>query len=99
MISSRSFLIEKFISNPWIGYPKPNVYGLFSNTFVLHLQIYGLRCIEYEPPNIELELSCINETEPYLSEFVAELGLQVLKIELLAFNCPVSISSLGLPWF
>ena len=40
-------------------------------------QIYGLRCVDYKPPDIELELSCINESESYLSEFVAELGLQV----------------------
>jgi len=40
-------------------------------------QIYGLKCIDYNPPNIELELVCINETESYLAEFVSELGLQV----------------------
>lgn len=37
--------------------------------------IYGLKCVEYKLPNIELEITCINETQAYLAELVSELGL------------------------
>ena len=45
--------------------------------FYLSNQIYGLKCVDYSPPNIELEVTSINESESYLSELVSELGLQV----------------------
>ncbi len=41
---------------------------MYYHKYTNFLQIYGLKCVEYKLPNIELEITCINETESYLAE-------------------------------
>ena len=39
--------------------------------------IYGLECTHFEPPELTLKVTCINESPIYLAEFAAELGLKL----------------------
>ena len=39
--------------------------------------IYGLDCVIYKPPQLTLNVTCINESPIYLAEFSAELGLRL----------------------
>ncbi len=39
--------------------------------------IYGLRCVEFEPPQLVLEVHCVNETAEYLLQLVDSLGTRL----------------------
>ncbi|KAI0227405.1 Mitochondrial mRNA pseudouridine synthase Trub2 [Lamellibrachia satsuma] len=39
--------------------------------------IYGMKCIEFDPPDFTLEVHAINEQSDYLAELVHELGLEM----------------------
>lgn len=39
--------------------------------------IYGLKCIEFKPPDFMIEVQCINETEEFLMVLVHELGYKL----------------------
>ncbi|XP_018574955.1 mitochondrial mRNA pseudouridine synthase Trub2 [Anoplophora glabripennis] len=36
--------------------------------------IYGLKCVEFEPPGFTIEIQCINEYETYLKSLIHEIG-------------------------
>ena len=37
--------------------------------------MYGLECVNFNPPDITLKVTCVNESPIYLAEFCSELGL------------------------
>ena len=39
--------------------------------------IYGLRCVKYDSPNLELEFTCLNESEDFFKSLVSELGFRL----------------------
>ncbi|XP_030756555.1 mitochondrial mRNA pseudouridine synthase Trub2 [Sitophilus oryzae] len=39
--------------------------------------IYGIKCVEFQPPNFTLEIHCINEYETYLMHLVHEIGTKL----------------------
>lgn len=36
--------------------------------------VYNLRCIKYSPPDVTLEMTCINENYEFIVDMVAEMG-------------------------
>ncbi|KAL1506158.1 hypothetical protein ABEB36_005571 [Hypothenemus hampei] len=36
--------------------------------------IYGIKCIEFQPPEFTVEIQCINEYEDYLTHIIHEIG-------------------------
>nr|CAG4644169.1 EOG090X0AGI [Lepidurus arcticus] len=42
--------------------------------------VYRVQCIAFAPPQITLEVSCINEDEQFLASMVHELGLQLKSV-------------------
>ncbi|CAH0559662.1 unnamed protein product [Brassicogethes aeneus] len=39
--------------------------------------LYGIKCIEFTPPNFVIEVHCINENESYLTTFIHEIGTKL----------------------
>ncbi|KAL1131409.1 hypothetical protein AAG570_011026 [Ranatra chinensis] len=39
--------------------------------------IYGIRCVEFEPPNFIIEVNCINEYESYLLALVHDIAVKL----------------------
>jgi len=39
--------------------------------------VYSSKCLNFDPPHFELEISAINATEQFLWQFVQELGLRL----------------------
>lgn len=39
--------------------------------------IYGIKCVEFEPPNFTLEIHCMNEYESYLCHLIHEIGMKL----------------------
>ncbi|KAJ8947076.1 hypothetical protein NQ318_019971 [Aromia moschata] len=39
--------------------------------------IYGLKCVEFEPPHFMIEIQCVNEYETYLASLIHEIGLKL----------------------
>lgn len=39
--------------------------------------IYNMKCIDFKHPMMELEVTCVNETEVFLSGLVAEIGYKL----------------------
>lgn len=39
--------------------------------------IYGVRCINFEPPNFTLEVHCVNESYTFLRDFIYKIGVSL----------------------